>query len=64
MNELSEDDKLAVAWAKKIQRFLSQPFHVAEVVTGVPGKYVELKESVTSFQVMKMILKVLVYCDC
>ncbi|URD86836.1 hypothetical protein MUK42_27295 [Musa troglodytarum] len=45
MDELSEDDKLTVACARKIQRFLSQPFHVAEVFTGAPGKYVELKES-------------------
>jgi F-type H+-transporting ATPase subunit beta len=51
MDELSEDDNLTVARARKIQRFLSQPFHVAEVFTGAPGKYVELKESVTSFQV-------------
>jgi F-type H+-transporting ATPase subunit beta len=51
MDELSEDDKLTVARARKIQRFLSQPFHVAEVFTGAPGKYVELKESVQSFQV-------------
>ncbi|KAG8086356.1 hypothetical protein GUJ93_ZPchr0010g8085 [Zizania palustris] len=50
MDELSEDDKLTVARARKIQRFLSQPFHVAEVFTGAPGKYVELKESVKSFQ--------------
>uniref|UniRef100_A0A0E0L5G3 ATP synthase subunit beta n=1 Tax=Oryza punctata TaxID=4537 RepID=A0A0E0L5G3_ORYPU len=50
MDELSEDDKLTVARARKIQRFLSQPFHVAEVFTGAPGKYVELKESVNSFQ--------------
>ncbi|XP_019182970.1 PREDICTED: ATP synthase subunit beta, mitochondrial isoform X2 [Ipomoea nil] len=50
MDELSEDDKLTVARARKIQRFLSQPFHVAEVFTGAPGKYVELKESITSFQ--------------
>ncbi|THU63478.1 hypothetical protein C4D60_Mb01t16160 [Musa balbisiana] len=48
--QLSEDDKLTVARARKIQRFLSQPFHVAEVFTGAPGKYVELKESVNSFQ--------------
>ncbi|CAL9075633.1 unnamed protein product [Musa textilis] len=54
MDELSEDDKLTVARARKIQRFLSQPFHVAEVFTGAPGKYVELKESVNSFQVMKI----------
>lgn len=51
MDELSEDDKLTVARARKIQRFLSQPFHVAEVFTGAPGKYVELKENITSFQV-------------
>ncbi|GER44452.1 ATP synthase subunit beta [Striga asiatica] len=50
MDELSEDDKLTVARARKIQRFLSQPFHVAEVFTGAPGKYVELKESISSFQ--------------
>ncbi|KAK3004057.1 hypothetical protein RJ639_019309 [Escallonia herrerae] len=50
MDELSEDDKLTVARARKIHRFLSQPFHVAEVFTGAPGKYVELKESITSFQ--------------
>ncbi|KAI3744416.1 hypothetical protein L1987_57496 [Smallanthus sonchifolius] len=50
MDELSEDDKLTVARARKIQRFLSQPFHVAEVFTGAPGKYVELKESIGSFQ--------------
>ncbi|CAL9206046.1 unnamed protein product [Musa hybrid cultivar] len=50
MDELSEDDKLTVARARKIQRFLSQPFHVAEVFTGAPGKYVELKKSVSSFQ--------------
>ncbi|KAF5745223.1 RecName: Full ATP synthase subunit beta mitochondrial Flags: Precursor [Tripterygium wilfordii] len=50
MDELSEDDKLTVARARKIQRFLSQPFHVAEVFTGAPGKYVDLKESIGSFQ--------------
>ncbi|KAF3334847.1 ATP synthase subunit beta [Carex littledalei] len=50
MDELSEDDKLTVARARKIQRFLSQPFHVAEVFTGAPGKYVDLKEGVDSFQ--------------
>lgn len=52
MDELSEDDKLTVARARKIQRFLSQPFHVAEVFTGAPGKYVDLKESINSFQVL------------
>lgn len=57
MDELSEDDKLTVARARKIQRFLSQPFHVAEVFTGAPGKYVELKESITSFQVNVAFMK-------
>lgn len=56
MDELSEDDKLTVARARKIQKFLSQPFHVAEVFTGAPGKYVELKESITSFQVQRFYL--------
>jgi F-type H+-transporting ATPase subunit beta len=51
MDELSEDDKMTVARARKMQRFLSQPFHVAEVFTGSPGKYVDLKENVASFQV-------------
>ncbi|XP_058078608.1 ATP synthase subunit beta, mitochondrial [Magnolia sinica] len=50
MDELSEDDKLTMARACKIQRFLSQPFHVVEVFIGTPGKYVELMESVASFQ--------------
>jgi F-type H+-transporting ATPase subunit beta len=50
MDELSEDDKLAVARARKIQRFLSQPFSVAEVFTGTPGKYVSLKDSIKGFQ--------------
>ena len=53
MDELSEDDKITVARARKIQRFLSQPFQVAEVFTGAPGKYVELKETITSFGVIK-----------
>ena len=51
MDELSEDDKLTVARARKMQRFLSQPFHVAEVFTGSPGKYVDLKDSVAGFRV-------------
>ncbi len=51
MDELSEDDKMTVARARKMQRFLSQPFHVAEVFTGSPGKYVDLKDSVSGFQV-------------
>jgi len=50
MDELSEEDKLAVARARKIQRFLSQPFHVAEVFTGSPGKYVELKDTIAGFK--------------
>ncbi len=50
MDELSEEDKLVVARARKIQRFLSQPFSVAEVFTGVPGKYVSLKENIQGFQ--------------
>ncbi len=50
MDELSEEDKLVVARARKIQRFLSQPFHVAEVFTGSPGKYVELKDTIKGFQ--------------
>ena len=50
MDELSEDDKLAVARARKIQRFLSQPFSVAEVFTGTPGKYVSLKDTIKGFQ--------------
>jgi F-type H+-transporting ATPase subunit beta len=50
MDELSEDDKLAVARARKIQRFLSQPFHVAETFTGTPGVYVELKETIRGFE--------------
>ncbi len=50
MDELSEDDKLTVARARKIQRFLSQPFFVAEVFTGTPGKYVPLKETIRGFR--------------
>ncbi len=50
MDELSEEDKLAVARARKVQRFLSQPFFVAEVFTGSPGKYVPLKEIITGFK--------------
>ena len=49
MDELSEDDKLLVARARKIQRFLSQPFFVAEVFTGSPGKYVSLKDTIRGF---------------
>ncbi|OBS09557.1 F0F1 ATP synthase subunit beta [Acidihalobacter prosperus] len=50
MDELSEDDKLIVARARKIQRFLSQPFFVAEVFTGAPGKYVSLKDTIQGFK--------------
>ncbi|WP_298436193.1 F0F1 ATP synthase subunit beta, partial [Geobacter sp.] len=49
MDELSEEDKLVVARARKIQRFLSQPFHVAEAFTGTPGVYVELKDTIKGF---------------
>ena len=49
LDELSEDDKLAVARARRIERFLSQPFFVAEVFTGSPGKYVTLEESISGF---------------
>ena len=50
MDELSEEDKLTVSRARKIQRFLSQPFFVAEVFTGSPGKYVPLKETIAGFK--------------
>ena len=49
LDELSEEDKLTVSRARKIQRFLSQPFSVAENFTGLPGKYVPLAETVTGF---------------
>ena len=52
MDELSPDDKLAVARARKIQRFLSQPFNVAEVFTGTPGKIVPLKETIRGFKMI------------
>ena len=52
MDELSPEDKLAVARARKIQRFLSQPFHVAEVFTGSPGKYVPLSETLRGFKMI------------
>jgi F-type H+-transporting ATPase subunit beta len=52
MDELSEEDKLSVNRARKIERFLSQPFHVAEVFTGAPGKYVSLKDTISSFKGM------------
>jgi F-type H+-transporting ATPase subunit beta len=50
MDELSEDDKMTVARARKVQRFMSQPFHVAEVFTGTPGQYVELKDTIDGFK--------------
>ena len=49
MDELSDADKLMVSRARKIQRFLSQPFFVAEVFTGSPGKYVSLKDTIAGF---------------
>ncbi|MBL8661126.1 MAG: F0F1 ATP synthase subunit beta, partial [Rhodospirillales bacterium] len=50
MDELSEEDKLTVARARKIQRFLSQPFHVAEVFTGTPGVFVNLEDTIKGFK--------------
>jgi F-type H+-transporting ATPase subunit beta len=50
MDELSEEDKLIVARARKIQRFLSQPFHVAEVFTGSPGVFVDLADTIRGFK--------------
>ncbi|MNI99713.1 ATP synthase subunit beta, sodium ion specific [compost metagenome] len=50
MDELSDDDKTLVARARKIERFLSQPFNVAEQFTGIPGKYVPIAETVRSFK--------------
>ena len=50
MDELSEEDRLVVARARKIQRFLSQPFHVAEVFTQRPGKYVKLADTIKGFK--------------
>ena len=50
MDELSEEDKMTVARARKMERFLSQPFFVAEVFTGSPGKYVSLKDTIRGFQ--------------
>ncbi len=50
MDELSEEDKITVARARKIQRFLSQPFHVAEVFTNIPGEFVQLEDTIKSFK--------------
>ncbi len=49
MDELSEDDKLLVSRARKVQRFLSQPFHVAEQFTGIEGKFVRVSETIRGF---------------
>ena len=49
-DELSDDDKQVVARARKLERFLSQPFHVAEIFTGTPGAYVKLEDTVRSFK--------------
>ncbi len=50
IDELSDDDKLTVSRARKMQRFLSQPFHVAEQFTGIPGAYVKLADTIRGFQ--------------
>jgi F-type H+-transporting ATPase subunit beta len=50
MDELSEEDRLVVARARKIQRFLSQPFHVAEIFTGTPGVFVKLEDTIKGFK--------------
>ena len=52
MEELSDEDKLTVTRARKVQRFLSQPFHVAENFTGIPGKYVSLKDTIKGFKMI------------
>jgi F-type H+-transporting ATPase subunit beta len=52
LDELSEDDRLTVARARKIERFLSQPFFVAEVFTGSPGKYVKLEDTIKGFKMI------------
>ena len=52
MDELSDDDKLVVNRARRVQRFLSQPFFVAETFTGIPGKYVPLKETIRGFKMI------------
>jgi len=50
MDELSEEDKVIVGRARRLERFLSQPFHVAEAFTGISGKYVRLEETIESFE--------------
>ena len=52
MEELSEDDKLAVSRARRVQRFLSQPFHVAEQFTGIPGVLVDIKDTIKGFNMI------------
>lgn len=52
MDELSEEDRLIVSRARKVERFLSQPFFVAEVFTGSPGKYVSLSETIEGFKLI------------
>ena len=52
MEELSEEDKIAVARARRVQRFLSQPFHVAEQFTGLPGAYVDIKDTIKGFNMI------------
>ncbi len=52
MEELSEEDKLAVYRARKVQRFLSQPFHVAEQFTGIPGALVDIKDTIKGFNMI------------
>ena len=52
MEELSEADKIAVARARRVQRFLSQPFHVAEQFTGLPGAYVDIKDTIKGFNMI------------
>jgi F0F1-type ATP synthase beta subunit len=56
LDELSEDDRLTVARARKIERFLSQPFFVAEVFTGMPGKYVSLEDNIKAFNMILIAL--------
>lgn len=52
MDELSEEDKLVVARARKVQRFLSQPFFMSEVFSGIPGKFVKLSDSINAFEAL------------
>ena len=52
MEELSEEDKLAVARARRVQRFLSQPFHVAEQFTGIPGVFVDIRDTIKGFNMI------------